>query len=66
MQREKHFGSVSCGTCPLHLDGRHLILGEAPVFCESFPVSWFQELIRQAPGHTTELLGLIAVVEFKC
>ena len=56
---------MSRGTCPLLLDGRHLLLSEAPVFCQSFPVSWFQEVVRQAPGHRTELPGFIAVVEFK-
>ena len=56
---------VSYGTCPLLLDGRHLLFSEAPVFSESFPVSRFQELVRQAPAHGAELLGLKAVVEFK-
>lgn len=56
---------ASYATCPLLLDGRHLLLCEAPVLCESSPVSCLQKLVGQAPGHGAELLGLIAVVEFK-
>lgn len=57
--------SVRCCTCPLLLDGRHLVLSEVPVLCQSLPVSLLQELVRQVPGHGAELPGLMAMVEFE-
>lgn len=38
-------------TCPLALNGQNLFLGEAPVFCQTFPASGLQEFVRQAPGN---------------
>lgn len=56
---------MSYGTCPLLLDGRHLVLSKVPVCCQSFPVSWFQQLVRQAPSHRIQLLVLTAAVKFE-
>lgn len=62
---QKPVGSAG-GTCPLLLNGWYLLHREAPVFRQSFPIRRLQELICQTPDHGTELLGLQAMVRFKC
>lgn len=52
-------GSV---TCPLLLDGSHLLLGEVPVQRQPLPVTRFQQAVGQVPGRTADLFGLRAVV----
>lgn len=52
-------GSV---TCPLLLDGSHLLLSKMPVERQPLPVAWLQQAVGQVPGGAAGLFALRTVV----
>lgn len=52
-------------TCPLLLDGSHLLLSKAPVLCKFFPLIPLEEAVRQFPHDASDLLSLTTVVRLK-